>query len=374
MKNKTYCIISGALIIALGLCAFNLIKAKLPTQQEKEIQQIQEAKSSVNLQEKLLEIRSKNADRLITQLENKTEIILLTEIGEHTIYHDKTADKNGFVQWAAGSSVKVINAYKAVLSIPTDSLRMSNTNGAVSIVYDEEDIKVKAVEITETTPVYEKSWFGEKYTNEEILALVQNAKDDIYEQINNDAEIKSECIDNLYMFFKEFAEQYQVASINVNNTQISTGYEFIEPPTIQYNHSDAKLNEVKYIVIHSTADYGVSAKKYYDVLNTNPDMNMSAHFFIDDKDVIQMLPLDIVSWNVGSKTEPKIPCYNENSISVEICVIDNQQQAIQNAADFVNNVLKPQYPNAQIVAHRWVKPTLCPDIIPDDETFNTLFN
>lgn len=32
MKNKTYRIISGALIIALGLCALNLIKAKLPTQ------------------------------------------------------------------------------------------------------------------------------------------------------------------------------------------------------------------------------------------------------------------------------------------------------------------------------------------------------
>lgn len=73
MKNKTYRIISGALIVALGLCTFNLIKAKLPTQQEKEIQQIQEAKSSVNLQEKLLEIRSKNADRLITQLENKID-------------------------------------------------------------------------------------------------------------------------------------------------------------------------------------------------------------------------------------------------------------------------------------------------------------
>lgn len=374
MKNKTYRIIYGTLIVALGLYAFNLIKAKLPTQQEKEIQQIQESKSYVNLQEKLLEIRSKNADRLIIQLENKTEIILLTEMGEHTIYHDKTADKNGFVQWAAGSSVKVINSYKAVLSIPTDSLRMSNTNGSVSIVYDEEDIKVKAVEITETTPVYEKSWFGEKYTNEEILALVQNAKDDIYEQIESDASIKSECVDNLYKFIQDFAAQYPVSSIVMNNKTLTASYELLELPTIQYNHPNKSLEEVKYIVIHSTADYGVSAKKYYDVLNTNPDMNMSAHFFIDDKDVVQMLPLDIVSWNVGSKTEPKIPCYNENSISVEICVVDNQQQAIQNAADFVNNVLKPQYPNAQIVAHRWVKPTLCPAIIPDDETFNTLFN
>lgn len=374
MKNKIQNIVIGILALSVAFLMLNVFISRSKSEEDKRIEQIQEAKASVNLQEELVKSRSINANRMIAQIKNETEIILLTEYGEHTVCHDKTADKNGFVQWAAGSSVEVKNAYKAILSIPTDAIYFVNTNGEVSVQYDMDDIYVKAVEITETTPIYEKSWFGEKYTNEEILALVQNAKEDIYQQINNDSVIKEKCADNMEKLFSEVSAQYNVASVSINGDKIKTGYSLYQPKTINYNHSNEKLEDVKYIVIHSTADYGVTAKKFYDVLNSNPDMNMSAHFFIDDKDIVQMLPLDIVSWNVGSKTEPKIPCYNNNSISVEICEVENQEQAIKNAVDFVRNVLKPQFPNAQIVAHRWVKPTLCPSIIPDDEVFNTLFN
>ena len=132
------------------------------------------------------------------------------------------------------------------------------------------------------------------------------------------------------------------------------------------------MSSVDYIVIHSTGVKDVDAQGFYDRFNMETERKASAHFVIDDKEVIQCLPTNMVAWAVGKKEDAKIPCYNTNSISVEICEFNEpikQQQAIDNAIDFVNNVLEPQF-DAEIVPHSSVKATLCPSIMTDEEFDN----
>lgn len=86
--------------------------------------------------------------------------------------------------------------------------------------------------------------------------------------------------------------------------------------------------EIRYIVLHYTANDGDSAKANANYFANNV-VKASAHYFVDDNEVYLSVPELSVAWSVGGKKYANCrstgggryygKCTNANSISVEMC-------------------------------------------------------
>src|SRR5690554_5543141 len=95
--------------------------------------------------------------------------------------------------------------------------------------------------------------------------------------------------------------------------------------------SGAKISKVEFITLHDTGNKGSTAEqnvRYYK--NSVNDMSVSAHIFVDDKEIIECIPAfeePEKAWHVLSSklVDNKIYKGNANdiSIAVEYCYGDN---------------------------------------------------
>ena len=113
---------------------------------------------------------------------------------------------------------------------------------------------------------------------------------------------------------------------------------------IKYNHSG--INKPTYIVIHETdnSDVGADAERHYIYFNGG-DRGTSAHYVVDDKQVIQLVEHDVQSWHNGKKyvSNPAVAqCNNSNSIGIEICVNQDgdYSKAVANALELTKKLMK----------------------------------
>lgn len=115
---------------------------------------------------------------------------------------------------------------------------------------------------------------------------------------------------------------------------------------IKYNYSSRNGNKVKFIVIHDTANYGKGANalahlKFFGGGNRNA----SAHYFVDDKGVIQIIGDSYSAWHCGDKWARKNATRNDvtnsNSIGIEMCVNSdgNYQAMYKNTVELVKNLM-----------------------------------
>lgn len=100
----------------------------------------------------------------------------------------------------------------------------------------------------------------------------------------------------------------------------------------KYNHY--KGNEPKYIVIHYTGnkkDSALNNAKYFNGGNRNA----SAHYFVDDTTIFQVVEDTNGAWHVGNtKTEVN----NRNSIGIEMCCSGNYQVSAKTEANTIELV------------------------------------
>lgn len=81
----------------------------------------------------------------------------------------------------------------------------------------------------------------------------------------------------------------------------------------KYNHYNT--NVVKYIIVHYTGNNTDSAKNNAIYFNGG-NRNASAHYFVDDNSIYQVVEDNKGAWHIGnSKTAPN----NQNSIGIEMC-------------------------------------------------------
>ena len=68
----------------------------------------------------------------------------------------------------------------------------------------------------------------------------------------------------------------------------------------QYSSQRRNLDSIKWIVIHYTGNYskGANAEAHYRYLN-NATRYGSAHFYVDDKEIIQTIGDSYTAWSVG---------------------------------------------------------------------------
>ncbi len=106
----------------------------------------------------------------------------------------------------------------------------------------------------------------------------------------------------------------------------------------KYNYSSG--NTVKYIVIHYTGnvnDKAISNAKYFSVKR-----NSSAHYFVDDTSIVQVVEDHNKSWHCGDG-KGRYDISNSNSIGIEMCGTNNgkiSETTINNTIELVKYLMK----------------------------------
>lgn len=90
----------------------------------------------------------------------------------------------------------------------------------------------------------------------------------------------------------------------------------------------------EYITIHSTGNPKSTAENERNWL-INPDNNRVAswHIVVDEKEIIEAIPLNELAYHSGSKEG------NNKSIAIEICESGNRQKTLDNTAKLVTKIL-----------------------------------
>lgn len=84
------------------------------------------------------------------------------------------------------------------------------------------------------------------------------------------------------------------------------------------NFTNATSRTVQYLVVHYTgnsSDLAINNAKYFG----GYDREASAHFFVDDVDIYQSVPLNCIAWHCGASKYTHDLCRNSNSIGIEMC-------------------------------------------------------
>lgn len=116
------------------------------------------------------------------------------------------------------------------------------------------------------------------------------------------------------------------------------------------NRPGKKIKKLKGIIIHWTANSGknANANAHYNYFQ-NHNVNASAHYFVDDKNIIQIIPDDEIAYHVGARSYTAFgdsireANYSPNYflIGIEMCVNPESDWDItyQNTIDLTNHLL-----------------------------------
>lgn len=134
------------------------------------------------------------------------------------------------------------------------------------------------------------------------------------------------------------------------------------------------LDSIKGIVIHDTGNTSKRAgalnhQKYL----THAIRHGSAHYYVDDKYIIQPIGDSRIAWSVGDthsiKNRTRTDLNNSNTLSIELCInkdID-KEQAYVNVVELVKNLMvKFKIPVNNVVRHFDVSGKLCPATMSKD--------
>jgi len=138
--------------------------------------------------------------------------------------------------------------------------------------------------------------------------------------------------------------------------------------THESNYTKGRKQPIKYIVVHYTANNGDTARNNGNYFS-QPNRNASAHYFVDENEIIQSVKNTDTAWHCGAKSYKHELCRNDNSIGIEMCSEKDQNgqyyinQATQNRTIRLIKVLMKQYniPIENVLRHYDVTGKLCPE-------------
>ena len=121
--------------------------------------------------------------------------------------------------------------------------------------------------------------------------------------------------------------------------------------------------KAKYITIHSTGNPDSTAQNERDYLvNVANTRQASFHIVVDDKEAIECIPLNEVSWNAG---DGYYGTGNRESISIEICESGDRQKTLDNAVNICHKIMREQG-IIEIRRHYDWSGKICPRILSYD--------
>ncbi len=147
---------------------------------------------------------------------------------------------------------------------------------------------------------------------------------------------------------------------------------------IRYNYS-ARINEKKYIVIHDTGNArpGAGALNHYRYFN-GANRNASAHYFVDDSNIIETVDPNLVAWHCGDG-KGRFKITNSNSIGIEICINpdSNWEIAKAQAIELIRFLmLTYNIDKSRVIRHYDASRKLCPGRMSRDNwrEWNEFYN
>lgn len=137
----------------------------------------------------------------------------------------------------------------------------------------------------------------------------------------------------------------------------------IEKKLIKYNFHKRGGTNIKFIVIHDTANprKGADALAHYRYFNGG-NRRASAHYFVDDKRIVELVEDANASWHCGDG-RGRFGITNNNSIGIEICINEDgdYKKAVENTLPLVRELMEfYRIPLANVVRHYDASRKICP--------------
>ncbi|MDU1456496.1 MAG: peptidoglycan recognition family protein [Paeniclostridium sordellii] len=133
-----------------------------------------------------------------------------------------------------------------------------------------------------------------------------------------------------------------------------------------YNHYEG--NNVEYIVIHYTGNIGDTAKNNADYFYGG-NRNASAHYFVDDNEIYQVVEDYNGAWHCGDGHN-RYGINNRNSIAIEMCGTDNgriSEKTVENTLELTRYLMKKYGIDANhVVRHYDASRKDCPSAFHDN--------
>jgi N-acetylmuramoyl-L-alanine amidase CwlA len=131
------------------------------------------------------------------------------------------------------------------------------------------------------------------------------------------------------------------------------------------NRTVYNSRNIKYIVIHYVG--AVSSAKANANYFKNTYRGASAHYFVDEKDIYQVVEDKDVAWHVGAKYYKHLNCRNSNSIGIEMCCFNNNgkldisENVVNRTAELTKELMKKyNIPVQNVLRHYDVTGKNCP--------------
>ncbi len=157
-------------------------------------------------------------------------------------------------------------------------------------------------------------------------------------------------------------------------------------PCNRDNYKAGRTKDIAYIVMHYTANKGDTAKANGNYFANNADRKASAHYFVDETEVVQSVQDEDTAWHCGGSLQGSGGhtfhgiCLNANSIGVEMCS-DYKNEAylitddtVSNTVELVKSLMAAYSINADhVIRHYDVTGKNCPAPWVADESLFTAF-
>lgn len=120
----------------------------------------------------------------------------------------------------------------------------------------------------------------------------------------------------------------------------------------------------KGFVIHNTNNYTMSARELFNYLNDECLTSQGTHFLVDDKEIIEVMPISWKVWSTGKGNDYAF----HNLISIEICSNNDPiayMKAEERAMGLVKNLMKGLHISKSEIYyhHDFNERTYCPATI-----------
>lgn len=140
------------------------------------------------------------------------------------------------------------------------------------------------------------------------------------------------------------------------------------------NYKSGRTSDIKYIVIHYTANNGDTASGNANYFANNKNLSASAHYFVDENTVWQSVRDTDTAWHCGAKSYKHSYCRNSNSIGIELCSRKDgngnyyfRDETVKNAAELTKSLMvKYNIPAANVIRHYDVTGKACPAPMVND--------
>ncbi|MGL5068880.1 MAG: SH3 domain-containing protein [Sarcina sp.] len=160
-----------------------------------------------------------------------------------------------------------------------------------------------------------------------------------------------------------------VQQVNEKSTPVINGIK-VNKQLIDINYSKGVTISPKYIVIHDTDNRsaGADAMANRNYFANHPNANASAHYIIDDSNIVQALEDNWKGWHVGDGGTGA-PVQNGNSIGIELAVNrgNNFDKTFQTGVELTRYLMrKHNIPAQNVVMHNHASGKICSRMMIQD--------